>query len=151
MRTSHSSGNIYPMDTDSIYDVASWLASRIRCQIPTILRTIPISSSIYRSIADINPDQPYLIHPHRPYIYDRNINDDIMNIRCYISGHPNQYVCQLVGRIRYRRQGCIYEYLYYSINHNRSCIKLRLKRPCNNCEGFIALTLISVFDLDNNQ
>ena len=142
----------------SIIESALRMASIYRPFIPIRSYTIPISSSIYRSVNDINPIQPYLINPHRSFHYERDIDDDIMHLGFYepTLRQSIKYVCHLVGRIRYRRQGCTYEYLYYDIrhyiqNHNlipcldTSCIKLRLHRPCSNCDGAIALSVVSLY------
>jgi len=146
---------------ESIFESALWMASIYRPFIPIRSYTIPISSSIYRSVNDINPIQPYLINPHRSFHHARDIDDDTMQLDYYdpTSRQSIKYACHLVGRIRYRSHGCTYEYLYYNIphhisNHNlipcvdTSCIKLRIRRPCSNCDGAIALSVVSLYIAD---
>ena len=155
------SKHILDIHIDTIYDLALVLASDIVSRLPIRTQSIPISSPFYASIYDINTVQPYLIHPHQPYVYDQYGDDDSMRLRCLVNNQARFYICHLLGRIRFRRQGCVYEYLYYDIrhsvvNHNlvkcggTSCTKLRIHRPCYHCDGSIALQITSVFINDSD-
>ena len=150
------SKHILDIHIDTIYDLASELAADILSRMPIRTQSIPISSPFYHSIYDINTVQPYLIQPHQPYTHTKLHDDDFMRLRCFIDNRIRFYVCHLVGRIRFRRQGCTYEYLYYDIRHsvvnnnlikclNTSCTRLRLHRPCYHCDGSVVLQMTSVF------